>query len=86
MAMTCMAVITPRQHCALCRTPCTTPRFPSTGVDAQTVAKSLPIGKIKVNVVKGGLDVIDKETGAGPVIATVAIAVRGDLEKHLSGK
>lgn len=53
-------------------------------VDAQAVAKSLPIGKIRVKVVKGGLDVIDKETGAGPVIATAAIAVRGDLEKHLA--
>jgi uncharacterized protein (TIGR02058 family) len=55
-------------------------------VDAQVVAKSLPIGKIKVNVVKGGLDVIDKETGAGPVITTAAIAVRGDLETHLAAK
>jgi uncharacterized protein (TIGR02058 family) len=53
-------------------------------VDTQAVAKSLPIGKIRVKAVKGGLDVIDEETGAGPVIATAAIAVRGDLEKHLT--
>jgi uncharacterized protein (TIGR02058 family) len=55
-------------------------------VDAKAVAASLPIGKVKVNVVKGGLDVIDEETGAGPVIATAAIAVRADLEKHLAAR
>jgi uncharacterized protein (TIGR02058 family) len=52
-------------------------------VDAATVGASLPIGKVKVNIVKGGLDVIDEATGTGPVIATAAVAVRCDLERHL---
>lgn len=52
-------------------------------VDTAAVAASLPIGKVRVKAVKGGLDVIDRERGGGPVIATAAIAVRADLEKHL---
>jgi hypothetical protein len=43
----------------------------------------LPHGQVKVNVVKGGLDVIDEERGGASVIATAAIAVRLDLEKQL---
>jgi uncharacterized protein (TIGR02058 family) len=52
-------------------------------VDAAKVAASLPHGQVKVNVVKGGLDVIDRERGGASVIATAAVAVRHDLEKHL---
>lgn len=52
-------------------------------VDKKAVAASAPIGKVRVNVVKGGLDVIDGRNGTGPVIATAAVAVRCDLEKHL---
>jgi uncharacterized protein (TIGR02058 family) len=52
-------------------------------VDVAAVAASLPVGKVKVNVVKGGLDVVDPEHGGGPVIATAAVAVRADLEKYL---
>jgi hypothetical protein len=52
-------------------------------VDGAQVAASLPHGQVKVNVVKGGLDVIDEERGGASVIATAAIAVRLDLEKHL---
>jgi len=52
-------------------------------VDGAQVAASLPHGQVKVNVVKGGLDVIDAERGGASVIATAAIAVRLDLEKHL---
>ena len=52
-------------------------------VDAARIAASLPHGQVKVKVVKGGLDVIDKERGGASVIATAAVAVRLDLEKHL---
>jgi uncharacterized protein (TIGR02058 family) len=53
-------------------------------VDAAAVAKALPIGKAKVTVVKGGLDVTDPKDGSGPVIAMAAVAVRCDVEAHLS--
>jgi uncharacterized protein (TIGR02058 family) len=53
-------------------------------VDANAVAKKLPIGKVKVNVVKGGLDVLDASDGSGPVIALAAIAVRCDVERVLT--
>ena len=52
-------------------------------VDAATVAATLPHGQVKVNVVLGGLDVIDKERGGASVIATAAVAVRLDVKKHL---
>ena len=52
-------------------------------VDAARIAASLPHGQVTVNVVKGGLDVVDKERGGASVIATAAVAVRLDLEKHL---
>lgn len=52
-------------------------------VDAAAVGASLPHGQVKVNVVKGGLDVADEERGGASVIATAAIAVRLDLEVHL---
>ncbi|WP_373505629.1 Lin0512 family protein [Aestuariivirga sp.] len=52
-------------------------------VDKTAVAASLPFGHVTVNVVKGGLDVADKERGGGAVIATAGVAVRLDLEAHL---
>jgi uncharacterized protein (TIGR02058 family) len=52
-------------------------------VDAVRVGASLPHGQVTVKVVKGGLDVIDKERGGASVIATAAVAVRLDLERHL---
>ena len=52
-------------------------------VDKAAVAASLPFGKVTVNVVKGGLDITDKERGGGAVVATAGVAVRGDLEAHL---
>jgi uncharacterized protein (TIGR02058 family) len=55
-------------------------------VDAAAVARALPIGKVKVNVVKGGLDVIDPKDGSGPVVAMAAVAVRCDVEAHLVAK
>jgi uncharacterized protein (TIGR02058 family) len=53
-------------------------------VDKALVAKALPIGKVKINVVKGGLDVFDPQDGSGPVIAMAAVAVRCDVEVHLN--
>ena len=49
-------------------------------VDKAAVAASLPFGQVTVNVVKGGLDVPDKERGGGAVIAMATVAVRLDLE------
>ena len=51
-------------------------------VDTAKVAVSLPVGKARVKVVKGGLDVPDDESGGALVIATAGVAVRVD-EKHL---
>jgi len=47
-------------------------------VDLEKVKASLPIGKVSVKAVKGGLDVPDPENGDPAVIATVAIQVRID--------
>jgi len=55
-------------------------------VDAAAVGASLPHGQVKVNVVLGGLDLIDKERGGATVIATAAVAVRLDLKKHLAAR
>jgi uncharacterized protein (TIGR02058 family) len=51
-------------------------------VDTAKVVASLPDGKARVKVVKGGLDVPDDERGGASVIATAGVAVRVD-EKHL---
>ena len=48
-------------------------------VDAETVKSALPHGQVTVNVVKGGLDVADEETGDVAVIVSAAVAVRMDL-------
>ena len=48
-------------------------------VDAKAVKAALPHGEVVVNVVKGGLDVPDEETGDAAVIASAAVAVRLDL-------
>jgi uncharacterized protein (TIGR02058 family) len=48
-------------------------------VDAAAVKASLPHGEVKVNVVKGGLDVPGEGGGDTAVIAAAAIAVRFDL-------
>ena len=52
-------------------------------VDSAAVGASLPHGQVTVHVVKGGLDIPDDERGGASVIATAAIAVRFDLERHL---
>lgn len=48
-------------------------------VDAGTVKKSLLFGQVKVNVVKGGLDVPAADGHDLAVIASAAVAVRFDL-------
>jgi uncharacterized protein (TIGR02058 family) len=48
-------------------------------VDTAAIKASLPHGEVKVNVVKGGLDVPGEGTHDNAVIASAAIAVRFDL-------
>ena len=45
-------------------------------VDTDRVAESLPVGKVTVRVVKGGLDVADAGGGDTAVIASAAVEVR----------
>lgn len=45
-------------------------------VDAERVKASLPVGQVRVNVVKGGVDLEDREFNDPAVIASAAIAVR----------
>jgi uncharacterized protein (TIGR02058 family) len=45
-------------------------------VDTAKVKASLPVGKVTVTAVKGGLDVPDEAVGDVAVIATAAIDVR----------
>jgi len=48
-------------------------------VDAAKVKATLPLGKVSVKVVKGGLDVPDDEADDIAVIASAAVEVRLDL-------
>ena len=48
-------------------------------VDLEKVRASLPVGKVTVKAVKGGLDVPDPENNDPAVIASAAIAVRIDV-------
>lgn len=48
-------------------------------VNAEAVKASLPHGQVKVNVVKGGLNVPEGEGHDMAVIASAAIAVRFDV-------
>ena len=48
-------------------------------VDAAAIKASLPHGQVKVNVVKGGLNVPEGDGHDMAVIASAAIAVRFDL-------
>lgn len=45
-------------------------------IDTAAVAATLPVGKVSVRAVKGGLDVPDEEAGDIAVIASAAIEVR----------
>ena len=48
-------------------------------VDTEKVAATLPVGKVAVTAVKGGLDIDDEEIGDTAVIASAAVEVRFDL-------
>ena len=48
-------------------------------VQAETVRAALPHGEVRVNVVKGGLDVPDEAAGDVAIIASAAVTVRLDL-------
>jgi uncharacterized protein (TIGR02058 family) len=48
-------------------------------VNAEAVKASLPRGQVRVNVVKGGLDVPAEGAHDAAVVASAAIAVRFDL-------
>ena len=48
-------------------------------VDLEKVRVSLPVGRVTVRAVKGGLDVPDPDNNDPAVIASAAIAVRVDL-------
>jgi len=48
-------------------------------VDREAVKRTLPMGQVSVNAVKGGLDVPDDEGKDLAVIATAAVVVRVDL-------
>ena len=45
-------------------------------VDTDRVAESLPVGKVTVRAVMGGLDVVDAGGGDTAVIASAAVEVR----------
>lgn len=48
-------------------------------VDTKAVKATLPMGRVTVNVVEGGLDVPDDEANDIAVIASAAVGVRLDL-------
>ena len=48
-------------------------------VDAAAVQAALPVGRVTVRVIKGGLDVPDEEAGDRAVIASAMVEVRLDL-------
>lgn len=48
-------------------------------IDTDKVGETLPVGKVAVTAVKGGLDIDDEEIGDTAVIASAAVEVRFDL-------
>lgn len=54
-------------------------------VNRQTVAEVLPYGKARVTVVKGGLDIINRETGDTTVMANAVAVVYLDIEEVATG-
>jgi len=48
-------------------------------VDKQQIAKQIPYGEVLVNVVNGGMNVVDQQNGTTSVIATAAVAARLNL-------
>ncbi len=49
-------------------------------VDTDAVASTLPRGQAKVSVVKGGLNVVDKDINTVSVIATAAVEAYYDIK------
>lgn len=48
-------------------------------VEQSTIAEQIPYGEVLVNVVEGGLNVVDVDNGTTSVIATAAVAARLEL-------
>ena len=48
-------------------------------VDTDVVAKQIPFGTVKVNTVKGGLNIADEAHNTVTVIASAAVAARLDI-------
>lgn len=48
-------------------------------VDKQQIGKQIPYGDVQVNVVNGGMNVVDQQNGTTSVIATAAVAARLNL-------
>ena len=48
-------------------------------VDTEAVKRTLPMGRVTVKAVKGGLDIPDEEANDLAVIASAAVVVRMDL-------
>jgi len=48
-------------------------------VEKQKVAEQIPYGEVLVNVVDGGMNVVDRENDTTSVIATAAVAARLNL-------
>lgn len=48
-------------------------------VDTKTIATQIPYGEVLVNVVDGGMNIVDEENGTVSVIATAAVAARLSL-------
>jgi len=48
-------------------------------VDKKQIAKQIPYGEVLVNVVNGGMNVVDQQNGTTSVIATAAVAARLNL-------
>ena len=51
-------------------------------VDTDAVAATLPRGQVKVTVVKGGLNVVDKDVNTVSVIATAAVEACYDIKSE----
>ena len=48
-------------------------------INTDEIAKQIPFGSVKVNTVKGGLNVVDPVQGTVTVIASAAVAARLDI-------
>jgi len=57
-------------------------------VDKKVIQQQIPFGTVTVNVVKGGLNIVDTENNTVTVIASSAIAARLDIVtgKYVAGE